>query len=157
MSRWFGVWVELTRMLAAVCLIGLTVLINIRIISRFVLQLPQNWIPGWVTLLAVWATALGVAVYYADGAFIRIDFFVKRISRSTVKRVVAWVGASIIVVFAATALIYSVDAYLMSNYKSSLAVGNINYRWYTFPLVWAMALALAATLRGTLKPEENEE
>jgi TRAP-type C4-dicarboxylate transport system permease small subunit len=157
MSRLLGAWIGLTRMMVAVCLIGVTVLINIRIISRFVLNLPQNWIPGYVTLLAVWAVALGVAVYYAEGEFIRIDFFVNRISRSAVKKAVAWAGSSVMVVFAATALLYSVDALLMSNYKSSLAVGNINYRWYTFPLVWAMALALVATLRGMLKPKENEE
>ncbi len=45
----------------------------------------------------------------------------------------------------------------MSNYKSSLALGNINYRWYMFPLVWAMALALMATLRRSLIPDANEE
>ncbi len=58
----FRAWVWLTRMVAAVSLITLTVLINIRIISRFLLHLPQNWIPGLVTMLAVWATALGIAV-----------------------------------------------------------------------------------------------
>ncbi len=157
MSRLFRGWVRLTRVVAAVCLVGLTVLINIRIISRFVLHLPQNWVPGFVTLLAVWATALGVAVYYAESDFIRIDVFINRISRSNMKKAVVRGGSWIIVAFAATALFFSVDAFLMSNYKSSLAVGNINYRWYTFPLVWAMALALAATLRGTLKPKENEE
>lgn len=55
------------------------------------------------------------------------------------------------------AFFFSVDAFLMSNYKSSLALGNINYRWYMFPLVWAMALALMATLRRSLIPDANEE
>lgn len=137
--------------LTIVTIIFIVLLVCLNIFSRYVLNYPLNWIPGFVTLLSNWAVFLMVGVYMYRRQEIVIPYFYERFFPPRMKKTADIIVILLIIMFTLTAGWNSFKNLQTADYLTSLITIPIHYYWYTMPFFIGMFIGLLGGFKQLLR------
>ncbi|KYH31790.1 TRAP transporter small permease [Neomoorella mulderi] len=129
---------KLPEAILALLMIGITIVLFIEVITRYLLKIPLPWTDEVARLMLVWLSFLGVGVGIKTKAHVQVEALITKLP-AKIQRYMR-ITANLSIIFFAVALLYFSFDYVRASSRMIFPVLRISFLWR------ALAVPVAAIL-----------